>query len=121
VHGPLPDVEAVTGRSAARQILVNLVRNAVAAVRLAGVAAPVELGARVEGGAIVVSIRDRGAGIEPGLAPRLFAPFASGRADGIGLGLFVSRALAERIGAGVELRNRDDGPGAIALLTLRAA
>ncbi len=118
VDGELPDREVVTGRSAARQIVVNLMRNAIEA---SGGGAAVRVSARLDGERAIVAIRDDGAGIDPELAPRLFTAFATGRRGGTGLGLFISRALAERIGARVEVRNRDDAAGAVAEVALRVA
>ncbi|MEM1245438.1 MAG: ATP-binding protein [Acidobacteriota bacterium] len=64
-----------------------------------------------------VLIEDRGPGIADAVRDRLFHPFASGSAQGVGLGLALSRRIAELHGGTVQLRNRDEG-GALARLHL---
>ncbi len=65
---------------------------------------------------------DRGAGIDPGELATLFRPF-SGRSRrdsqaGAGLGLVISRGLAEAMGGSLELRSAGSGRGATAVLRL---
>src|SRR5919198_1419840 len=52
---------------------------------------------------IVVTVKDRGTGIDPEILPRLFTKFAtkSGAAGGIGLGLFISKSIVEAHGGGI--------------------
>ena len=54
---------------------------------------------------VVVSFRDTGGGIDPELAARLFSPFVTGRADGVGLGLFVSAKLLAQAGGFIRLKS----------------
>jgi hypothetical protein len=120
VVGDVPAVDVIAGRSAARQILANLIANATRANARAGAPGLPELRAREDDGHVVVTITDDGLGIDPAIASRLFTPFATASSGGTGLGLYISRALAERIGARVSLRDRDDGArGAVAELILR--
>ena len=74
-----------------RQILQNLVDNALQAnasrVRISV--------ARTNGGA-VISVEDDGDGVANELRAQLFDPFATGKSTGTGLGLALSRRLAER-------------------------
>lgn len=57
---------------------------------------------RMEDG-VVVDIQDDGKGIPEELRSKLFEPFVSGRADGLGLGLFLARDLVKRMGGEIEL------------------
>ncbi len=95
-----------------RQIVVNLLANAVKFTRQGGVGVRVS----VEGAQLVVRVRDSGPGVDVALVPRLFQPFAAGatpspRGKGSGLGLAISRGLAGALGGTLELEER--GPGAV--------
>ncbi len=89
------------------RILVNLMRNARQAIEGDGTRAgrgTVRVTAEAGETACVVRIADDGPGIPPRLADRLFEAFVSGRASGgSGLGLTISRELAELNGGSLEL------------------
>ncbi len=74
-------------------------------------------------GSAVIEIVDTGIGIDPGLLSRLFDPFSQASQDlartkgGLGLGLALTKGLAELHGGGVTARS--DGPGLGARFTLR--
>ncbi|AKU93305.1 sensor histidine kinase [Vulgatibacter incomptus] len=87
-----------------RQILVNLLENAVEA---AGAGGRVRLTALVEGSELALRVSDSGSGIDPDLGLSIFDAFVTGRPQGVGLGLPLSRMLAERSGGSLEL---GDGP-----------
>ncbi len=90
-----------------RQVVSNLLVNAAqAGARNAWVRAD-----GAEGWARLV-VRDDGPGVDPALRPRLFEPFATGRAEGTGLGLALSRRIVERQGG--TLRVLDDAAGGAA-------
>lgn len=108
-----------------RQILVNLVDNALAAEPgddSGTDPGPVELSARrvgPSGETVEITVADRGPG--PGDDPeRLFEPYVTGRADGTGLGLPIARALARANGGEVALAPRPGG-GTVATLRLPGA
>ena len=87
-------------------VLVNLLRNAVAA---SPGEAEVELGASLTGEGLVYEVRDRGDGIEAGDEQRVFEPFFTRRAMGTGLGLALARRIVEGHGGRIEARSRDGG------------
>ena len=97
------------------QLLINLLGNAVDASLEAG-AGPVRVGWDRKGDDLVVWVEDEG----PGLADsqNLFVPFFTTKPEGSGIGLALSRQIAEGHGGGLVLRNRRDGPGARAELAL---
>lgn len=103
-----------------QQIVLNFTLNALkfAAGR------PVELGVSVADGALVFAVADRGPGIDAAERDRLFANFSRLRAarlagiQGSGLGLAVSRALAEHMGGTVGVGDRPGG-GAVFRLRLQ--
>ncbi|HJL17150.1 MAG TPA: ATP-binding protein [Sandaracinaceae bacterium LLY-WYZ-13_1] len=102
------------------QVLLNLLGNAERALadRPDG---HLWLSARRRGDTVALRVRDDGPGIDASLRGSLFDPFVSTRAEaGAGLGLAISRSLAE--GWGGTLRLIDgEGPGACFELTLPVA
>jgi two-component system, NtrC family, sensor histidine kinase HydH len=100
-----------------KQILINLVQNAIdASPRGAEVEIAVEPppagGARVE-------VRDRGRGLDPALGDAVFSPGVTTKPSGFGLGLTIARSLARQHGGDLVLARRAGG-GTVAVLTLPA-
>jgi two-component system nitrogen regulation sensor histidine kinase NtrY len=99
------------------QLLINLVRNAVdAALESHRGAGGVGIGWRVAGEQVEVRIEDEGLGISN--PENLFVPFYTTKPDGTGIGLALSRQIAEAHGGTLTLENRQPGPGCEALLRL---
>ena len=90
---------------AVRQIWQNLVSNA---IKYSGTGKTVTLETRIEGGAAILSVQDRGAGIPAADLARLTQPFeqATGAKPGTGLGLSVVRRFAELHGGELRLTSR---------------
>jgi C4-dicarboxylate-specific signal transduction histidine kinase len=87
-------------------VLRNLVANAVESVRSTSPGSG-EVGvtaARLDAQHLSIVVRDSGPGLAPGVAHRLFEPFVSGKPSGMGLGLAVSRAIAEAHGGTLDAR-----------------
>jgi signal transduction histidine kinase len=76
----------------------------------------IAIGWCVTGGWLEVTIEDEG----PGLAEteNLFVPFFTTKPGGSGIGLALSRQIAEAHGGSLSLLNRDSAPGCIARLRL---
>ncbi len=95
-------------------MVLNLARNAVEA--MAAVEGPRELtlSARAHGrNRIEVAVADTGCGLDPELAGRLFDPFITTKAHGLGMGLAISRSVVESHGGRLWYEPREpDGPGA---------
>lgn len=89
-----------------RQVFVNLVDNAVAAVAPAG-----EVLVRVShgDGRVRVMVEDTGPGVDPAIRRRLFEPLVTTKDKGIGLGLALVKRIIERHGGTISYRNRDGG------------
>lgn len=67
----------------------------------------------------VVSIRDKGKGIDPDILPRLFTKFATKSSQGTGLGLYIAKSIVEAHGGQIWAQhNIDDGKGAIFTFSL---
>lgn len=112
VEGPAVTVRADSDQL--EQALINLVRNAVDASIDGG--GRVSLSWSRRGDVVEIVVEDDG----PGLADtdNLFVPFYTTKPGGSGIGLVLSRQIAEGHGGGLELENRPGGKGARALLTL---
>lgn len=67
---------------------------------------------------IVISIRDRGTGIDPKIQEELFSIFVTKSGTGSGLGLFISKGIVEAHGGKVWAENNAEGKGATFSFTL---
>ncbi|MBI4817633.1 MAG: hypothetical protein HY791_15330 [Deltaproteobacteria bacterium] len=119
--GPESQGDDAIGRAGAvGQIIVNLVVNAAQATKNATPAPRVQLLRRVSDNFVDIEVSDNGPGIPDALREQVFDPFFTTKApgEGTGLGLAVSRALAEAMGAELLLSRSADG-GARFQLRLR--
>lgn len=91
-----------------KRVLMNLIHNA---VKYSPPGGCIEISAEKNAGQILVCVRDRGAGIDPGYWEKIFEPYWQLKPDspGIGLGLFISRQLIRMSGG--ELRVTESIPG----------
>jgi signal transduction histidine kinase len=96
-------VAFVASPSAVRQVLDNLLRNAVEA---SSPGSAVEIDVR-EGP--VVEVRDRGPGIPHTVRARLYQPFVTGKPNGTGLGLAVCQRIVRAQGGSLTHRDREGG------------
>jgi signal transduction histidine kinase/ActR/RegA family two-component response regulator len=110
-----------------QQVIWNLVQNAlkftpeggIVTVRTRDRAAEAD-----EAGSLVVEVVDTGRGIEPEVLPRIFSAFEQGHAEplrrhaGLGLGLAISRSIAEAHGGHLRATSPGLGLGATFTLTL---
>src|SRR3989440_474055 len=114
---PGPDLTVRADGGQLDQLLINVVRNAVDATLEGGGA--VELGWTAHNGRLEVWVQDDG----PGLADtvNLFVPFYTTKADGSGIGLALSRQIAEAHGGSLTLANRVPARGCEARVALPIA
>jgi two-component system, NtrC family, nitrogen regulation sensor histidine kinase NtrY len=98
------------------QALINLMRNAIDAVRDEP-AARIGLSAHREPGAhVVISVEDTGPGIAPEQREKVFVPFFTTKRQGSGIGLTLVRQIAIAHGATI---NITDSPGGGARVRIR--
>src|SRR5579875_427652 len=99
-----------------QQALSNLISNAIKFTPRGGI---VEIAAKSVKGGAELRIRDTGEGIDPVLLPHIFDRFAQddgapkGRCGGLGLGLFIVKALVELHGGTIVAMSAGKGCGAI--------
>lgn len=101
--------EVFGSQSTIAQVLVNLIVNAVAAVRTVEEQRKPEISIRsyVEGNEIIVSVRDNGTGIDPKIQTQIFDPFFSTKdvGEGMGLGLAVSHRIIANHGGSLSVKS----------------
>ncbi len=78
-----------------QQVLINLIRNAMAALSAAA-EGRIVIEVHKSDGCLEVSVEDNGPGIAEEQVPKLFQAFVSTSAGGMGLGLAISRSIARR-------------------------
>ena len=96
------------------QVLINLLRNAADASLPAG--SPVSVGWRRDAAMIEIWVADEGPGLSA--TANLFVPFFTTKPGGSGIGLVLSRQIAEGHGGALTLENHTEASGCIARLRL---
>jgi C4-dicarboxylate-specific signal transduction histidine kinase len=115
--GNLPPV--VADRVLLQQVILNLIMNAIEAVRSVSDRTRV-LRIRTEeqpSGNIVVLVQDSGVGVDPDHSSRMFEPFYTTKVEGVGMGLTISRSIIEAH-RGRLWAIGNDGPGSTFCFTL---
>jgi len=104
-----------------QQVVLNLVRNAVEAMAQSP-RRELRIGSRAtDPDFLEVHVADTGPGIAPEVADRLFQPFVSGKADGMGVGLSISRNIIEAHGGRLWASENSDGGATFHFSLPRAA
>jgi signal transduction histidine kinase len=106
----------VTDPGLLRQIVINLLSNALDALEQGGL---VTLTAHAQDDHVVITVRDTGTGIAPEDLRRIFEPFytTKGRGKGTGLGLAICRELAKALGGTITVESTP-GQGSAFTLSL---
>jgi len=126
---PGPEIDFLADPDQLEQMLINLVRNAADAVlqvqeaenhsnglKRSDTEQQIVFSWKVTAEDVIMSIQDNGAGLmNPGNA---FVPFYTTKPAGSGIGLVLSRQIAEAHGGSLELQNRPDQQGCIVKITL---
>ncbi|HTR62892.1 MAG TPA: ATP-binding protein [Candidatus Binataceae bacterium] len=97
-----------------RTCFMNVVANAVQAMPEGGT---MKVTFEREGDRLVIKFRDTGAGIDPDIAAHIFEPFFTTKREGIGLGLFLSKAIVEGHGGTIRIDPNQPGPGTTVTFT----
>ncbi|HEX7884786.1 MAG TPA: ATP-binding protein [Phenylobacterium sp.] len=105
-------------RGQVQQVILNLVRNSVEAMAACPLRELKISSRAADSGFVQLSVADTGPGVSPEVADRLFQPFVTGKADGMGVGLSISRSIVERHGGRMWMESNAEG-GATFHFTLR--
>jgi len=102
--GAVPDL--LLDENEIRQLMLNLARNGLEAMSKGGI---LTLSTYVDGDEVVLSVRDEGNGIEPGLLEKIGTPFFTTKDYGTGLGLAVCYSIAARHNATIKIASGPEG------------
>lgn len=101
-------LEIAADRTLLDQVLVNLVRNALDAVRDRGAPA-IRLTGRLDFGRALIQVADNGPGIDADNIDQVFVPFFTTKREGSGIGLSLCRQIMTAHGGDIALTSSDQG------------
>ena len=107
-----PDLPRIRGdRVQLQQVVLNLVLNGLEAMREPGAGERILVirTARVGAAAVRVEVRDSGTGIDAKDVDRMFQPLYTTKAEGLGMGLTISRTIVDAHGGRMEATNNAHG------------
>ena len=100
-----------------QQVILNLMRNAIEAMENSE-RRDLTVSSQSQGDLVIVSVADTGSGISEEVAAHLFQPFITSKAQGMGVGLSISRTIIEAHGGQITAEPNPGG-GTIFRFTLR--
>lgn len=103
-----PTLEVMADSALLDQVLVNLVKNALDAMRESD-APRLELRGRLDFGRVLISVTDNGSGIDNETIEQVFVPFFTTKREGSGIGLSLSRQIMTAHGGEIALESNGDG------------
>ena len=110
-----PDI--MVDRVQIQQILVNLLKNAFEVVESAE-KKWIRITGRQENNSLIVDIEDSGSGIPSEVVDGLFSVFSTSKTKGVGLGLAISKGIAQSHGGNLSVDPGGEGKGAVFTLKL---
>ncbi len=110
---PMLDVDPIQ----IQQVLINLIRNGIEAVKLRE-ERWIRIALRIRDGRLLAEVEDSGPGIPAETARNLFKAFSTSKKTGLGLGLAISRSIAQNHGGDLIAEPGGGGRGATFVLSL---
>jgi C4-dicarboxylate-specific signal transduction histidine kinase len=86
-----------------QQVILNLITNAVEAMKSASEPKVLAIDTAIEGGHVLIKVSDSGPGIPEEMRSRVFDPFFSTTSDGLGIGLCLSSRIIKDHGGTIEV------------------
>jgi len=117
IESPIPDAMIISGYPrSTRQVLLNLMINAIEAC--VGADMPIKVGIEtkengavvINGSAVEIRVFDHGPGLSKREMKNAFEPFYTTRQSGSGLGLYVSKIIVARMGGEINIQSRKGQP-----------
>ena len=106
------DARVLADPQQVQQVLLNLLKNALdAQVENGNPQHPIGVLLHRENGACTVAVRDTGCGLPAAQMARLFEPFFTTKAEGLGLGMSLSKSIIESFGGSLSAHANADAPG----------
>lgn len=121
VEAPDPHVMAIAGEVRLQQVLVNLIANALDAMKDRDDKS-ITISVREVDGTVVIGVADSGSGIPADNLSSVFDPFFTTKdvGEGLGLGLSITYGIVQQFGGTITARNRSEG-GALFEVRLQSA
>ncbi len=113
-HLPLQDAEVLASSTELREVLFNLINNAVEAIDGKG---KITIGTKIRDKKISILISDTGKGLNPSEIDKVFLPYYSTKAEGSGLGLSISQRIISSYGGNISF-DSTPGKGTVSIVTL---
>lgn len=101
--------EVLVDRVQIQQVLMNLMRNAMEAMRESERRELTVRTASDDDGYVAIEVADTGPGIPEEIAARLFQPFVTSKASGMGIGLSISKRIVEAHGGEISVSRNSRG------------
>jgi signal transduction histidine kinase len=101
----LKNIEAIIDKDRITQVFCNIVDNAISFSQAGKIYVILKKEKQNGQQFLIISVKDRGPGIDPDIMSRLFTKFTSKSDVGIGLGLFISRGIVEAHGGKIWAQN----------------
>ncbi len=102
-------VRVIGDRTQLQQVLSNLVRNAIEAMRESPRPRRLEVTTSLEGYVLSITVSDTGIGLDDAMIERIFEPFFTTKRNGMGLGLAISRSIVSAHGGTLRAMRRAPG------------